>query len=72
MLMEKKLTDDSKAFPGEVIEDCMRFFHESKILGLYPPFVHSDKAPAELAAIKVYTLYSVLMSGECWMAGHHN
>ena len=55
MLMEKKPTDDSKLFPGEVIEACTRFFSHASELGLNPTLVHIDKSTAEIAAIKVST-----------------
>ena len=54
MLMEKKSTDDSKKYPGEVIEACAQFFRHAKELGLYPIIVHTDKSAAEIAAVKVH------------------
>jgi hypothetical protein len=57
MLMEKKPTDDSKVFPGEVIEACTRFFAHARELGLTPTLVHIDKSTAEIAAIKVCSLH---------------
>lgn len=53
MVVEKMPTEDSKRFPGEVIEACTKFFQRAKGLGLNPIIVHTDKCPAELAAIKV-------------------
>jgi hypothetical protein len=53
MLMEKKPTDDSREFPGEVIDCCTRFLSHAKDLGLLPLLVHIDKCAAEIAAIKV-------------------
>src|SRR5579859_102563 len=53
MLMEKKPNEDSRLFPGEVIEACTRFFYHAKELGLNPIIIHTDKSAAEIAAIKV-------------------
>jgi hypothetical protein len=58
MLMEKKPTDDSKTYPGEVIEACTKFFFHAKELGLYPIIAHTDKSPAELAGIKVRLVHT--------------
>ena len=58
MLMEKKPTDDSKKYPGEVIEACTKFFFHAKELGLYPIIAHTDKSPAELAGIKVRLVHA--------------
>ena len=55
ILMEKKSTDDSKKFPGEVIEACTGFFFHAKELELYPIIAHMDKSAGELAGIKVRT-----------------
>ena len=57
MLMEKMSIDDSKEFPGEVIEACAHFFYHSKELGLYPILIHTDKSAAELAVIKIYNFH---------------
>jgi hypothetical protein len=62
MLMEKKPTEDSKTFPGEVTEACTRFFTHAKELNLVPIIVHTDKAQTELAAAKVFDLDLVLIS----------
>jgi hypothetical protein len=59
MLMEKKPTDDSKIFPGEVIAACTQFFNHAKEQGLKPLLVRSDKCAAEIAAIKVLRLFSL-------------
>jgi len=56
MLTEKKPTDDSKKFPGEVTEACTQFFHHAKQLGLYPVLIHTDKSAAEIAAIRVCSI----------------
>ena len=53
MLMEKKPTEDSWTFPGEVTAACKRFFSHARELGLTPIIVHTDKCSAEIAAIKV-------------------
>jgi hypothetical protein len=57
MLMEKKPTDDSITFPGEVTAACTRFFFHAKVLGLSPRHVHTDKASAELAAATVFSSF---------------
>jgi hypothetical protein len=53
MFMEKKPTDDSNTFPGEVTMACTRFFSQAKALGLSPRHVHTDKAATEIAAATV-------------------
>ena len=54
MLMEKKPTEDSKLFAGQVTQACTTFFSHAKQLGLYPIFVHLDKCASEIAACRVY------------------
>jgi hypothetical protein len=53
MLMEKKPTEDSKLFPGEVTMACITFFSHTKQLGLSPIIVHLDKCVSEIAASRV-------------------
>jgi hypothetical protein len=53
MLMEKKPTEDSKLFPGEVTMACTTFFGHAKQLGLSPIIVHLDKCVSEIAASRV-------------------
>jgi hypothetical protein len=67
MLMEKKSTDDSKLFPGEVIEACTRFFAHARELGLKPTLVHIDKSTAEIAEIKVSTWSCLLICRLQWV-----
>jgi len=57
MLIEKMPTDDSRKFPGEVIDTCTHFFSHAKELGLIPIIVHIDKCTAEIAAIKVFSSF---------------
>jgi hypothetical protein len=59
MLMEKKPTEDSTLFPGEVTRACTLFFGHAKQLGLNPVLVHLDKCASEIAATRVCHLWNV-------------
>ena len=61
MLMEKKPTEDSRLFPGEVTACCTRFYSYAHALGLNPTFLHTDKCTSEIGGLQVSSACRVIV-----------
>ena len=61
MLMEKKPTEDSRLFPGEVTGCCTSFYSYAYALGLNPTFLRTDKCTSEIGGLQVSSACRVIV-----------